>query len=307
MQIAAQLWKENKDGELEISMELPIHQIFDLMIFLSRTLLYFKEAYRFPLLYNPDNPTVERIGVQGGVLPVEICVDNPNINEDEVSATFSGNRTYGTVFHAEKTASPDFRYFSRKNPPEENPSLAVALRIDQSASMNAFGRLEAAKQAAVAVYEFCKYCKIPVLIYGDTADRSPREKMSLYSYIDWEKPKLNEEAALMGIESISNNRDGMALRILAEKLMKAPQNTKLLISISDGQPKAMPDYTGELANNDMKQVIQEYGRKGVLFLAAAIGQDKETICDIYGPERFLDITDLRQLPVRLVQIIARYL
>ena len=82
MQIAAQLWKENKDGELEISMELPTHQIFDLMIFLSRTLLYFKEAYRFPLLYNPDNPTVERIGVQGGVLPVEICVDNPNINED---------------------------------------------------------------------------------------------------------------------------------------------------------------------------------------------------------------------------------
>ena len=82
MQIAAQLWKENKDGELEIRMEIPIHQIFDLMIFLSRTLLYFKEAYRFPLLYNPDNPTVERIGVQGGVLPVEICVDNPNINED---------------------------------------------------------------------------------------------------------------------------------------------------------------------------------------------------------------------------------
>lgn len=82
MQIAAQLWKENKDGELAISMELPIHQIFDLMIFLSRALLYFKEAYRFPLLYNPDNPTVERIGVQGGVLPVEICVDNPNINED---------------------------------------------------------------------------------------------------------------------------------------------------------------------------------------------------------------------------------
>lgn len=227
--------------------------------------------------------------------------------EHEVSATFSGNRVYGTVFHAEKTASPDLRYFSRKNPPEEKPSLAVALRIDQSASMNSFGRLKAAKQAAVAVNEFCKHCKIPVLIYGDTADRSPKEKMSLYSYIDWEKPKLNEEAALMGIESISNNRDGMALRVLAEKLGKAPQNTKLLISLSDGQPKAMPDYTGELANNDMKQVIQEYSRKGILFLAAAIGQDKETICDIYGQERFLDITDLRQLPVQLVQIIARYL
>lgn len=82
MQIAAQLWKENKDGELEISTELPIHQIFDLMIFLSRTLLYFKEAYRFPLLFDPENPTIEKIGLQGGVFPVEICMNNPDIQKD---------------------------------------------------------------------------------------------------------------------------------------------------------------------------------------------------------------------------------
>lgn len=82
MQIAAQIWKNDKDGELILAQELPIHQIFDLMIFLSRTLLYFKEAYRLPLLYDPEKPTVERAGVQGGVLPVEVCVDNQNINED---------------------------------------------------------------------------------------------------------------------------------------------------------------------------------------------------------------------------------
>lgn len=82
MQIAAQIWKNNKDGELILAQELPVHQVFDLMIFLSRTLLYFKEAYRLPLLYDPEKPTVERVGVQGGVLPVEVCVDNQNINED---------------------------------------------------------------------------------------------------------------------------------------------------------------------------------------------------------------------------------
>ena len=82
MQIAAQLWKENKDGELEISMELPIHQIFDLMIFLSRALLYFKEAYRFPCSTIQTIPLWSGLAYEGGVLPVEICVDNPNINED---------------------------------------------------------------------------------------------------------------------------------------------------------------------------------------------------------------------------------
>lgn len=80
--IAAQIWKETANGELEISTELPIHQVLDLMIFLSRTLLYFREAYRLPLLYAPEKPTKERIGVQGGVLPVVVCTENPNIDED---------------------------------------------------------------------------------------------------------------------------------------------------------------------------------------------------------------------------------
>lgn len=82
MQIAAQLWTAQEDGTLKTSVELPIHQVFDLMIVLSRTLLYFKEAYRLPLLYDPDNPTIERIGLQGEALPVSICTENPNINKD---------------------------------------------------------------------------------------------------------------------------------------------------------------------------------------------------------------------------------
>ena len=82
MKIAAQIWTALEDGTLEVSAELPIHQVFDLIIMLSRTLLYFKEAYRLPLLYDPDNPTIERIGLQGEALPVTICVDNPNINKD---------------------------------------------------------------------------------------------------------------------------------------------------------------------------------------------------------------------------------
>ena len=81
MQIVAQIWKENTNGQLEIDTELPIHQVFDLMIFLSRVLLYFREAYRLPLLYDPQKPTVERVGIQGDVMPVSVCTENPNINE----------------------------------------------------------------------------------------------------------------------------------------------------------------------------------------------------------------------------------
>lgn len=247
--------------------------------------------------------------IASALMPViqELTRKTEPLLEHEIAVEFAKNRVYGSRFHAEKAAAPDFRYFSKKNPPDENPSLAVALRVDQSASMNAFGRLEAAKEAAIAVCEFCEACGIPVLIYGDTADRSPREKMSMYAYLDWEEPALNDKYAIMSMQGISNNRDGMALRVLSEKLTKAPQTTKLLISLSDGQPKAMPDYTGNSAVEDMKQTINEYSRKGIIFLAAAIGQDKDAICEIYGQDRFIDMSDLKQLPMRLVQIIARYL
>ncbi|WP_241158483.1 cobaltochelatase CobT-related protein [Cohnella candidum] len=150
-------------------------------------------------------------------------------------------------------------------------------------------------------------CHIPILIYGDTADVSPLEQMSIYAYTDCERMDANDRFRLMGIRARSNNRDGMALRILADRLSASPQHTKLLISISDGQPKAMPDYTGNYANEDLKRTIADYERKGVTFLAAAIGQDREVIQSIYGGERFLDIADLDGFPAKLVRLIARYL
>ncbi|HAX50963.1 MAG TPA: ATPase, partial [Lachnospiraceae bacterium] len=227
--------------------------------------------------------------------------------EHEVSAEFAKSQLYGTKFCADQVASMDFRTFARKRPPEEEPSIAVALRIDESASMSAFGRLEAAKQAAVALYEFCTGCGIPIMVYGDTADRSKLEQMSVYAYVDFESKDADEKYALMNIQARSNNRDGMALRIISDRLLNAPQKSKLIISISDGQPKAMPDYSGEKAAHDMKDTLQEFRRKGIQFLAAAIGQDKEAIQELYGAENTLDITDLKQLPARLVQVIARFM
>lgn len=227
--------------------------------------------------------------------------------EHEISSEFARNHYYGSRFHADSVAYQDFRYFAKKLPPTEAPSLMVGLRVDESASMSAFGRLEAAKRAVIAVYEFCQICNIPILIYGDTADVSKLEQMSIFAYADFDKTDSNDRFRLMGIRGRSNNRDGMALRIIAERLIPSPQQTKLLISISDGQPKAMDDYTGSYAIGDMQQTIAEYERKGITFLAAAIGQDKEVISQIYGKERFLDITNLKELPAKLVRIIARYL
>ena len=258
--------------------------------------------------YDQENQQ-EYVTLSKGLMPIvrEIAKKTLPLLEYEISSEFARNHYYGSKFQADSVAYKDYRYFAKKRPPTESPSLVVGLRVDESASMSAFGRLEAAKRAVIAVYEFCQICNIPILIYGDTADVSKMEQMSIFAYADFDKTDSDDRFRLMRIQARSNNRDGMALRIMAARLVVSPQQTKLLISISDGQPKAMDDYTGSYAVKDMQQTIEEYERKGITFLAAAIGQDKDVISEIYGNERFLDITNLHEFPAKLVRIIARYL
>lgn len=263
------------------------------------------------IVHRPDYDSAneqEFAALSRELLPIvrEIARKTIPLLEHEVTAEFARNHYYGSKFQADSVAYRDYKYFAKKRPPSESPSLAIGLRVDESASMSAYGRLEAAKRAAIAVYEFCQICDIPILIYGDTADVSKLEQMSIYAYTDYEKTDPNDRFRLMGIRGRSNNRDGMALRIMADRLAAASQQTKLLISVSDGQPKAMEDYTGTYAAQDMQQTIAEYERKGITFLAAAIGHDKDVISQIYGSDKFLDITNLNELPAKLVRIIARY-
>lgn len=109
----------------------------------------------------------------------------------------------------------------------------------------------------------------------------------------------------MDIGARGCNRDGAAIRFVAEQLSKRPEEIKLLILVSDGQPNG-DGYGGTAAEEDLRGIKQEYQRKGVIFVAAAIGDDKANIERIYG-DSFLDITDLTQLPIKLTNVVKRHI
>ena len=60
------------------------------------------------------------------------------------------------------------------------------------------------------------------------------------------------------------------------------------------------------AEADLREIKKEYTNKGILFVAAAIGDDKENIERIYG-DAFLEISDLTKLPFLLVKKIEKEL
>lgn len=61
---------------------LPLHRVLDLAILVCRSMVHFREAYRYQDLYDPENPVIDRIGLQGDAMTVEVCTENDKIKED---------------------------------------------------------------------------------------------------------------------------------------------------------------------------------------------------------------------------------
>jgi len=81
--ISAKVWRHTGGKWSRQSEELPLHRVLDLAIFLCRTRRYFaEEAYRHERLHDPENPVLERIGLQGDAMTVAVCEDNLMIDED---------------------------------------------------------------------------------------------------------------------------------------------------------------------------------------------------------------------------------
>ena len=80
--ISAKVWRYTGEKWSRQSEELPLHRAIDLAILTCRGLQYFREAYRYEKLYDESNPVIDRIGLQGDAMTVEVSTENPMIDED---------------------------------------------------------------------------------------------------------------------------------------------------------------------------------------------------------------------------------
>jgi nitric oxide reductase activation protein len=210
---------------------------------------------------------------------------------------------YGKRFNAGAAARNDGRIFYNTRLPKDPQEMAVAVLCDESGSMSSHDRATVARAASIVLYDFCQGLKIPVAIYGHSTGCSDVE---MYAHAEFDAIDRNDKYRLMDISARNSNRDGAALRFVAERLLKRPEPLKLLILISDGQPAADGGYYGTAAEEDLRGIKKEYSRRGIKLFAAAIGDDKENIERIYG-DGFLDITDLNKLPVNMCALLSRHI
>jgi len=212
------------------------------------------------------------------------------------------NLTLGRRLDVHALPRGDGHVFYKSVLPNDTPELAVGLLLDESGSMSSRDRATYARATAIILHDFCQSLHIPAMIYGHSTDYNG---VDLYSYVEFDKIDRNDCYRLMDISSRGSNRDGAALRYVAECLSRRPEEVKILILVSDGQP-ADTGYYGAAAEDDLRGIMREYQRKDILFIAASIGDDSDNLKRIYG-DAYMDITDLNKLPVLLANVIKQHM
>ncbi|WP_312640880.1 DUF6530 family protein [Hydrogenoanaerobacterium sp.] len=80
--ISAKVWRYTGEKWSRQSEELPLHRVIDLAILVCRSKQHFRDAYRYPKLYDNEQPVIDRVGIQGDAMTVAVCTDNEHIDED---------------------------------------------------------------------------------------------------------------------------------------------------------------------------------------------------------------------------------
>lgn len=201
----------------------------------------------------------------------------------------------------------DGKCFEKPLVPGEELSIALAILVDDSGSMEG-DRLYDSKKACISIYKFCRALSIPVMVYGHTThyvNDLEHEVVDIFACADCDSVDGEDYLRIMELESLGCNRDGAALCFTGERLAARPEKIKILLSLSDGLPWAR-NYRGDVAKKDIQNVKEKLKKKGVTVFAAAIGEDRKQIEDIYE-DGYLSISDLKAMPKKFASLLTRYI
>lgn len=200
--------------------------------------------------------------------------------------------------------SGDGRTFKQSTPPISKPSVAFAILIDESGSMESghpVYKYETARKSAILLNDILTDAKIPHLIVGHTDNDGTCD---ILMYHDFNEVDHRDKFRLAKISARNGNRDGAAITYCCEKLLKRPEADKILIVISDGMPTESGFYSRN-ATEDTEITIAKYRKKRCRVIGAII-DSYGTVENIYGKQNCLDMTDLTEVPFTLADLVKRY-
>lgn len=207
----------------------------------------------------------------------------------------------GNVFNARDVYRNDGKYFSRINEPDGDLKVVFSVLVDESGSM--YGKkTEIARQATILLENTLRKLNVPFMITGHT---EYSRECTIKPYCDFDTNDGMDKYRLFDICADSGNIDGAAITYMGEKLVKRPEDIKILIVISDGEPAGTSYYSDYDSNEDTRKAIEHYRKQGIKIFGAVV-DEWERVSRIYGDEYSFDARQDSELEKTFCRLIKKY-
>ncbi len=225
-----------------------------------------------------------------------------NLLKDRETESSDSGYLMGQRFNARDVVHNDGKYFSRISTPDGKLRVCFGILVDESGSMYGH-KSEDARRATILLEDTLRNLDVPFCICGHTT--TGNDDVLINSYVDFDTNDGKDRYRLAQIQAIANNIDGAAITYIGEKLLKRPEEQKVLIVISDGQPCG-PSFYSVDADEDTALAVKHYRKKGINVFGAVV-DEWEKVSSLYGEQYAFDCKDGKELERQLIRLVKRYI
>uniref|UniRef100_UPI003559ACB3 nitric oxide reductase activation protein NorD n=1 Tax=Sulfuricaulis sp. TaxID=2003553 RepID=UPI003559ACB3 len=144
----------------------------------------------------------------------------------------------------------------------------------------------------------------PFAIHGFASDG--RHDVQYYRFKDFDDHYGDEaKAKLAGMQGGLSTRMGAALRHAASFLLKQPEQKKLILLVSDGEPADIDVRDPQYLRHDTKKAVEELATRGVHTFCLTLDPNADDyVSRIFGIKNYMVVDHVSRLPERLPMLYA---
>ncbi|MGX5790469.1 vWA domain-containing protein [Staphylococcus equorum] len=206
-----------------------------------------------------------------------------------------------------------YKLFYKKQDLSQSFDATFTLLVDASASMQ--DKMEETIKGIVLFHETLKSLNVKheILAFNEDAFDADDAKQPniIDEIISYDRSTLEKDGPrIMALEPQDDNRDGVAIRIGSERLMRRSHNQRFLIVFSDGEPSAY-NYSQD-GILDTYEAVETARKMGIEVFNVFLSQEpitediEQTIHNIYG-QYAIFVEGVENLPSHLSPLLKKLL
>ncbi len=144
----------------------------------------------------------------------------------------------------------------------------------------------------------------PFAIHGFNSDG--RHDVQYYRFKDFKDSYSDDaKARLAGMQGGLSTRMGAALRHAASFLLRQPEQKKLILLVTDGEPADIDVRDPQYLRHDTKKAVEELATRGVHTFCLTLDRNADDyVSRIFGPKGYMVVDHVNRLPERLPMLYA---